>query len=127
MQATTTRMDATTSGMALLRCCATMAEHLLRYQTDDEIRALRRLPRPSVDSYGHRAPRGKTALGALRKAAGLTQFAAARRIGVHDTDLARWETGDRPVPAHRVEQIAAAYGVPVADVLAAVAERRAAA
>jgi transcriptional regulator with XRE-family HTH domain len=53
---------------------------------------------------------------AARLAAGLTQKQLASRLGTHQSVVAGWERGLAP-RAHRLPQIAAALGVPVAALI----------
>lgn len=46
-----------------------------------------------------------------REAAGLSQKDAAVRLGIAASDLSRWERGLRPVPPHRLNDLAQLYGV----------------
>lgn len=57
-------------------------------------------------------------LGRFRVSAGMSQVAAARRVGVSRSSLRAYEQG-RPAPPAHVRRMAVAYGVPVADVAAA--------
>lgn len=56
-----------------------------------------------------------TRIRAIRKRQGLTLGELGARINVRDNTLSRWETGHRRMSAERVEQVAAALGVPVSE------------
>ena len=74
---------------------------------------LRRAPagRPPLRHHG-------SPLRRLRSRRGLTQDAAARRVGVSRHTLGGWERGTRP-PLHALRRLATTYGVPVGAVAAA--------
>lgn len=63
---------------------------------------------PLLDEAGELVPGRPLAdwLVQQRRARGLTQRALAARIGVHDSVLALWEAGRRPVPAVRIAALA---------------------
>lgn len=50
--------------------------------------------------------------------AGLTQSALAEAIGCSQSDISRIESGERDITLERLKAIAAALGVPVAQLLA---------
>ncbi len=57
---------------------------------------------------------------ALRKAAGMTQTEAARRLQINQCNLSYWETGKtRPHPLRR-RQLARLYGVSIKEIDAAI-------
>jgi DNA-binding XRE family transcriptional regulator len=76
--------------------------------------------------YGRGPSSGGGPLGLMRVDAGLPLSRAAALLGVSVRTVIRWEYGERRPNAAECHGIAAVYGVPVADVLAAVAGRRAA-
>lgn len=61
-----------------------------------------------------------TPLGKLRVAAKLSRLEAARRLGVDQSALFRWETGKRDPGARQVRALARLYGVSADAVLDAV-------
>lgn len=61
-----------------------------------------------------------TPLGRLRVAAGLSRLEAARRLGVDQSALFRWEKGDRDPGARQVRALARLYDVPAEKVLDAI-------
>lgn len=61
-----------------------------------------------------------TPLGRLRVAAGLSRLEAARRLGVDQSALFRWEKGDRDPGARQVRALARLYDVPADKVLDAI-------
>ena len=46
----------------------------------------------------------------MRTAAGMTQTELAQAIGVSQGNVTEWESGDRPIPAHRLAAIRRAIG-----------------
>ncbi len=54
----------------------------------------------------------------LRRTAGLTQREVARRVGVSDKAVSKWETGASKPTTDALRSLAALYGVPVGDLLA---------
>jgi len=55
----------------------------------------------------------------LRERAGLSQVQVATAVEIGDGSVSAWETGTAPLPAARVEALAAALGASVAEVVSA--------
>lgn len=51
----------------------------------------------------------------LRRRVGLSQHALAKRLGVHPSMIGLWETAQRPIPPHRVPQLARILGTTLAE------------
>ena len=68
---------------------------------------------PSRDTLPGLAAKLRTA----REAAGLSQYEAAERSGVHQVSIARFETDVRSPTLPTLYKLAAAYGVKVCDLL----------
>lgn len=56
-------------------------------------------------------------LASTRRACGLSQRTLARRLGVHDSMVALWERGRRPVPANRLTDLSRLLDVPLDELL----------
>jgi transcriptional regulator with XRE-family HTH domain len=60
---------------------------------------------------------------ARRKELGLTQKAVADRVGMHQQNVSRFETGERRLDAVELVDVAAALGLDAADLIRAVPPR----